>query len=103
MKPTHNMRVAHKKKNVGYEFWSLFVTKNGILRFSFFGLKKWSWIKIVNDTTQNMKVADKNPSNWIFDFFVSANFEKEALIFGTLNKIEEITNFMFWKLNIFVS
>ena len=30
---------------VGLNFWPLFVTKNGILRFSAFGLIKWSWIK----------------------------------------------------------
>ena len=30
---------------VGFNFWPLFVTKNGILRFSAFGLIKWSWIK----------------------------------------------------------
>ena len=30
---------------LGSNFWPLFVTNNGILRFSAFGLIKWSWIK----------------------------------------------------------
>ena len=30
---------------LGSNFWPLFVTKNGILRFSAFGWIKWSWIK----------------------------------------------------------
>ena len=37
---------GHESENlVGFNFLPLFVTKNGILRFSAFGLIKWSWIK----------------------------------------------------------
>jgi len=37
---------GHESENlVGFNFWPLFVTKNGILRFSAFGLIKWPWIK----------------------------------------------------------
>ena len=33
------------ENSIRFEFWPLFVTKNGILRFSAFGLIKWSWVK----------------------------------------------------------
>ena len=37
---------GHESENlVKFNFLPLFVTKNGILRFSAFGLIKWSWIK----------------------------------------------------------
>ena len=37
--------VKSQKIILSSNFWPLFVTNNGILRFSAFGLIKWSWIK----------------------------------------------------------
>ena len=56
---------------VGLNFWPLFVTKNGILRFSAFGLIKWSWIKNSKWNYPHHWVANQKifPS-WIFHSFL---------------------------------
>ena len=60
------------EKFVRLDFWLLFVTKNGILRFSVFGLIKNDYeSKIANETTHNFGVADqKIISDKIFDPFL---------------------------------
>ena len=76
MKPTHNMRVAHKKECRIWLLIPLCNQKTVFEVFHFFGLKKWSWIKIVNDTTQNMKVADKKHIKLDFLFFCQCKLWK---------------------------
>ena len=44
------------EKFIIFNFWFLFVTKNGILRFSSFGVTKWQWIK--NSKWNHPKLGD---------------------------------------------
>ena len=54
------------KKNIGYDFLPLFVTKNGILRFSAFGLINGPESNKANETSHNMRVADQKDVGYNF-------------------------------------
>ena len=49
-------RNCSSEKFIIFNFWFLFVTKNGILRFSSFGVTKWQWIK--NSKWNHPKLGD---------------------------------------------
>ena len=99
------------EKFIIFNFWFLFVTKNGILLFSSFGVTKWQWIK--NSKWNHPKLGDcglkKQIGYGFWPLFVTKNCILRFSIFDLIKKqriknskwksnqhIQENKAFMFW-------
>ena len=76
------------EKFIIFNFWFLFVTKNGILRFSSFGVTKWQWIK--NSKWNHPKLGDcgfkKQIGYGFWPLFVTKNCILRFSIFDLIKK-----------------